>query len=57
MEDDLLSLNSELQETNKNLQAAYQWMRDSRDLLRKSRYEECLGFLVDCEGKKERENL
>jgi len=51
MEDDLLSLNRELQETNKNLQAAYQWMRDSRDLLRESRYEECFGFLVDCEGK------
>jgi PAS domain S-box-containing protein len=51
MEDDLLSLNSELKETNKDLQAAYQLMRDSRDLLRKNRYEECLGFLVDCEGK------
>jgi PAS domain-containing protein len=51
MEDDLLSLNCELQETNKNLQAAYQWMRDSRDLLRESRYEECFGFLVDCDGK------
>jgi PAS domain S-box-containing protein len=51
MEEDLLSLNRELQETNKNLAAAYQWMRDSRDLLRKSRYEECLDFLVDGEGK------
>lgn len=51
MEDGLLSLNRELQETNKTLQAAYQWMRDSKDLLRKSRYEECFGFFVDCEGK------
>jgi PAS domain S-box-containing protein len=50
MEDDLLSLNCELQESNKNLQAAYQWMRDNRDLLRNSRYEEVLGFLVDREG-------
>jgi PAS domain S-box-containing protein len=51
MEENLLSLNRELQETNKNLQAAYQWMRDSRDLLRKSCYEEGLGFLVDHEGR------
>ncbi|MGA3208571.1 MAG: PAS domain S-box protein [Syntrophales bacterium] len=51
MEDNLLSLNCELQETNKKLQEAYRWMRDSRDLLRKSRYEEGLAFLVDREGQ------
>ena len=51
MEDNLLSLNRELQETNTKLQEAYRWMRDSRDLLRKSRYEEGLAFIVDREGQ------
>jgi PAS domain S-box-containing protein len=51
MEDNLLSLNRELQETNKELREAYRWMRDSRDLLRKSRYEEGLAFLVAREGQ------
>jgi PAS domain S-box-containing protein len=51
MEDNLLSLNRELQETNAKLREAYRWMRDSRDLLRKSRYEEGLAFLVAREGQ------
>jgi PAS domain S-box-containing protein len=51
IEDKLLSLNRELLETNTNLKAAYQWMRDNRDLLREGRYEEDFGFLVDRDGQ------
>lgn len=51
MEEQLIRLNRELEETNKKLQAAYQWMRDSRDQLRQYRYKEDIGFVVDRDGR------
>ncbi|MDQ5986400.1 MAG: hypothetical protein CSYNP_02124 [Syntrophus sp. SKADARSKE-3] len=53
MEDDLLSLNIELQESNRKIREAYQWMRNSRDLLRNCFYREDIAFLVDREGQVE----
>jgi len=51
MDEELARLNRELEHTNRKLQAAYQWMRDNRDLLKESRHEEDIGFLVDRDGK------
>lgn len=51
MEERLIELNRELEKTNKNLQAAYQWMRDSRDLQKQYRYEEDISCLVDRSGR------
>lgn len=51
MEERLFTLNRELEETNRDLKAAYQWVRDSRDVLRKRRYQEVIGFLVDRDGR------
>lgn len=46
-----LALNNELEKANKDLQAAYQLMRDHRDLLAKFRHEEDVTFFVDREGQ------
>jgi PAS domain S-box-containing protein len=51
METDLLKLNEELRKTNADLKAAYRWMRDSRDLLKKNSYREEIAFLVDRDGR------
>ena len=51
MQEHLTGMNRELEETNEKLQAAYQWMRDNKDLLKRSRYVEDIGFLVDREGR------
>jgi PAS domain-containing protein len=46
----LLALNKELEETNKRLQRAYNWMRQRHHELRKQLYKEEVGFLLDREG-------
>ncbi|MDD5167283.1 MAG: GAF domain-containing protein [Syntrophales bacterium] len=46
----LKQANIALQESNQNLTKAYEWMRDSRDQLRKHFFKEEIGFLVDREG-------
>ncbi len=51
MEERLFRLNWDLEETNRKLQEAYARMRDRRDVLRQSRYEEDIGFLVDRDGR------
>jgi PAS domain S-box-containing protein len=51
MAERLTCLNRELEEANGKLQAAYQWMRDKKDLFKRTRYEEDIGFLVDREGR------
>ncbi|MCE5281215.1 MAG: PAS domain S-box protein [Deltaproteobacteria bacterium] len=51
MEERLFRLNRDLAETNRKLQEAYAQMRDRRDVLRQSRYEEDIGFLVDRDGR------
>lgn len=45
------TLVDELKKTNAHLMAAYQWMRDNRDLLKKHRQSEEIAFLVDRHGK------
>jgi PAS domain-containing protein len=40
----------QLESANKDLEAAYSWMRDSRDHLRQYMYEDDIGFLTDKEG-------
>ncbi|MDA8123748.1 MAG: PAS domain-containing protein [Deltaproteobacteria bacterium] len=47
----LQALNEELRETNADLKAAYCWMRDSRDRLKKYSAQEEIAFLVDREGR------
>jgi len=49
-EEKLLALNREIEETNKRLQRAYNWMRERHNELRKQMYEEEVGFLIDREG-------
>lgn len=49
-EENLRNVNEELQESNKNLTRAYEWMRNNRDQLKKHYFKEELGFLVDREG-------
>lgn len=51
MDERLLTLNQELEKTNRDLRTAYQWMRSSRDILLKRSYEEAIGFLVDRTGR------
>ncbi|MFA6411413.1 MAG: PAS domain-containing protein [Syntrophales bacterium] len=53
LEESLLDLNRGVEDTNKNLQVAYHWMRDSRDILRKHHYEQDICFLVDRQGQVE----
>ena len=47
----LETLVQELRKSNENLMAAYQWMRDNRDLLKKRSYAEEIVFLADRDGK------
>jgi len=54
LEESLLELNRGVEDTNKDLQVAYHWMRDSRDILRKHHYEQDICFLVDRQGQVER---
>lgn len=49
-EENLQNVNMELQESNKNLTRAYEWMRNNRDQLKKHYFKEELGFLVDRDG-------
>jgi PAS domain S-box-containing protein len=53
LEESLLTLHRGVEDTNKNLQVAYHWMRASRDILRKHHYEHDICFLVDREGRVE----
>jgi two-component system cell cycle sensor histidine kinase/response regulator CckA len=48
--EDMKKINEELQESNANLTKAYGWMRNNRDQLRKHRFKEEIGFLVDRDG-------
>lgn len=49
-DENMRKINEELQEANQSLTKAYEWMRDSRDQLRKHYFKEEIGFLVDREG-------
>lgn len=53
LEESLLDLHRNVEDTNKDLQVAYSWMRNSRDMLRKHQYEQDTCFLVDREGNVE----
>jgi len=49
-EAELRQTNEALQEANRNLTQAYEWMRNNRDQMRKNYFKEEIGFLVDREG-------
>ena len=51
LEESLLDLHRGVEDTNKSLQVAYHWMRDSRDILKKHQYEHDIFFLVDRQGQ------
>ncbi|MDQ5986965.1 MAG: hypothetical protein CSYNP_02701 [Syntrophus sp. SKADARSKE-3] len=51
LEECLLEINRDIEDTNKNLKIAYQSMRRSRDILRTYNYEQDICFLVDRQGQ------